>query len=93
MCMWQLFVPTFNWLLLDDFMVTFVTLDWPHRGIHFCHLQPLAIYYAIKYNFQKIFLKLHLWLHIRLVTVADMVADATTVFLQFFLRIVFLQFV
>ena len=72
--------------ILVDFAFVVVIVIGPAGAFVFSHLQLVATYYVTKRNFQKIFLKLHLCLHIRLLTVACMVADATTVFLQFFLK-------
>ena len=44
----------------------------------------IVAYYATKCNFQPIFSKLYFYLHIWLLSVAGMVAYATTVFLQIF---------
>ena len=69
-------------VILVDFAFVVVIVIGPAGAFVFSHLQLVATYYATTHNFQKIFPKLHLWLHMSLLTVACMVAYATTVFLH-----------
>ena len=95
-----------NWWLLLVLIILGMTIGFRWFCGYFCvintstavtlifrHLQSLTTYYAIKCNFQQIFSKLYFWLHIWLLSAVDMVKNTTTVFLQFFWKIVFLQFI
>ena len=62
-------------------MVAFVILILAPQGHYINHMQLIL---QVNIIFSRFFSKLHLWLHIRLLGVVDMVADATTIFLQFF---------